>query len=214
MKTSAPATERLFIEGPEGPLEALVETPATPVPGAVAVCCHPHPLFGGTMQNKVVHALARAALDLGVPAVRFNFRGVGGSGGSYDHGAGEAEDAIAVADWAARRFEASRLWAAGFSFGSFVAYRLAHERRAARLVAVAPPVQRFDFSLLPPPACPWLVAQGDQDELVNHDAVLEWTRELSNPPRVELFPGADHFFHGRITELRERVRGWLGNGDQ
>jgi hypothetical protein len=210
----APALERIFVEGPEGPLEALVEAPAAPAPGAVAICCHPHPLFGGTMQNKVVHALARAAVDLGVPAVRFNFRGVGGSAGRYDHGNGECADAIAVADWAAGRFGASRLWAMGFSFGSFIAYALARERGAERLVVVAPPVQRFDFSTLPPPACPWLVLQGDQDELVNHDAVLEWTRKLPNPPEVALFAGADHFFHGRITELRERVRGWLERSDR
>ena len=207
-----PPAERVFLEGPAGPIEALVETAATPVPGIVAVCCHPHPLFGGTMQNKVVHTLARAALDLGVPAVRFNFRGVGGSAGRYDHGDGEAEDALAVADWASDRFGARRLWATGFSFGSFIAYALARQRQAERLVTVAPPVQRFDFSRLPPPGCPWLVVQGDQDELVNHEAVVHWTRTLAAPPRVEIFPGADHFFHGRITELRETVRGWLAHG--
>jgi hypothetical protein len=207
-----PPAERVFIEGPEGPIEALVEPPATALPGVVAVCCHPHPLFGGTMQNKVVHTLARAALDLGVPAVRFNFRGVGGSAGHYDHGNGEVEDAIAVADWAAKRFGARRLWASGFSFGSFIAYGLARQRDAERLVTIAPPVQRFDFARLPPPGCPWLVVQGDRDELVNHEAVLEWTRNLAEPPRVEVFPGADHFFHGRITELRKAVRGWLEMG--
>lgn len=209
MSVRPPTAERLFVEGPAGPLETLVEIPAQPVPGVVAVCCHPHPLFGGTMQNKVVHTLARAALDLGVPAVRFNFRGVEGSVGSYDHGVGETEDAIAVADWARRRFDAGRLWAMGFSFGSFVAYGLARLREAERLVLVAPPVQRFDFSRLPPPVCPWLVVQGDRDELVDHDTVLAWTHRVEPAPRVELFPGADHFFHGRIAELRERVRGWL-----
>ena len=209
MSQRPPAVERLFIEGPAGPIEALVEVPESVVPGVLAVCCHPHPLFGGTLQNKVVHTLARAALDLGVPAIRFNFRGVGGSVGEYDHGAGETADAVAVAAWGAARFAAPRLWAAGFSFGSFVAYGLAQAQAAERLVLVAPPVQRFDFSRLPPPACPWLVLQGDRDELVNHESVLDWTRTVTPPPRVELFEGADHFFHGRITELRERVRGWL-----
>jgi alpha/beta superfamily hydrolase len=213
MSERPPPAERVFIEGPAGPLEALVEPPAAAVPGVVAVCCHPHPLFGGTMQNKVVHTLARAVLDLGVPAVRFNFRGAGGSAGRYDHGNGEAEDALAVADWAMERFGARRLWAAGFSFGSFIAYALARQRRAERLVTVAPPVQRFDFARLPPPGCPWLVVQGDQDELVNHEAVIEWTRTLPHPPRVEIFPGADHFFHGRITELRGVVRQWLSRSD-
>lgn len=210
MSLRPPQAERVFVEGPAGPLEALVEVPADAAPVVVAVCCHPHPLFGGTMQNKVVHTLARAALDLGVPAVRFNFRGVAGSVGAYDHGVGETEDALAVADWARQRFGATRLWSLGFSFGSFVAYGLAQRRAAERLVLVAPPVQRFDFSRLSPPACTWLVVQGDQDELVNHESVLAWTHEVAPAPRVELFPGADHFFHGRITELRERVRGWLG----
>ena len=186
MSQRPPAVERLFIEGPAGPIEALVEVPESVVPGVLAVCCHPHPLFGGTLQNKVVHTLARAALDLGVPAIRFNFRGVGGSVGEYDHGAGETADAVAVAAWGAARFAAPRLWAAGFSFGSFVAYGLAQAQAAERLVL-----------------------QGDRDELVNHESVLDWTRTVTPPPRVELFEGADHFFHGRITELRERVRGWL-----
>jgi alpha/beta superfamily hydrolase len=201
--------ERLFIDGPAGPLEVLVERPPGATPGACAICCHPHPLFGGTMHNKVVHALARAALDCGVPAVRFNFRGVGGSQGSYDNGVGETDDALAVAQWGARVLGGDRLWAAGFSFGSFVAYGLAVTRGAARLVTVAPPVQRFDFSKLAVPDCPWLVVQGDSDEMVNHQSVLQWTRSLQPPPRVEIFSGADHFFHGRITELRETVAGWL-----
>lgn len=161
------------------------------------------------MHNKVVHALARAALDCGVPAVRFNFRGVGGSQGYYDNGVGETDDALAIAQWGARVLGGDRLWAAGFSFGSFVAYGLAVTCRAARLVTVAPPVQRFDFSQLALPDCPWLVVQGDSDELVNHESVLQWTRSLQPPPRVEIFSGADHFFHGRITELRETVAGWL-----
>jgi len=204
-----PAAERLFIEGPAGPIEALVERPAASVAGVVAVCCHPHPLFGGTMQNKVVHALARAALDCGVPAIRFNFRGVGGSQGSYDHGTGETDDALAVAQWGEAAFGAGRTWALGFSFGSFVAFGLANTRAAVRLVTVAPPVQRFDFTQLAVPRCPWLVVQGDSDELVNHDSVLQWTRTLAPAPQVEIFPGADHFFHGRITALREAVGEWL-----
>lgn len=205
------APERLFIEGPAGPLEALVEHPAAATPGLVAVCCHPHPLFGGTMQNKVVHALARAAMDCGATALRFNFRGVGGSGGGYDNGVGETADAMAVADWARAEAGATRLWALGFSFGSFVAFGLAGGRAAERLVTVAPPVQRFDFSRIERPACPWLIAQGDADELVNHESVAGWTRELDPAPTLRLFAGADHFFHGRITELRETVAGWLAS---
>jgi alpha/beta superfamily hydrolase len=201
--------ERVSIPGPAGPIEALLERPSQLRTDAVAVCCHPHPLYGGTMQNKVVHALARATLDCGAVALRFNFRGVGGSAGGHDHGAGETMDALAVADWAMQRLATRQLWAMGFSFGAFVAYSLADARDAARLVTVAPPVQRFDFTQQAAPRCPWLVVQGDEDELVNHDSVLQWTRTLQQPPQVELFAGADHFFHGRITELRQRVAGWL-----
>ncbi len=204
-----PPAERLFIEGPVGPLEALLEHPAEPVPGLFAVCCHPHPLFGGTMQNKVVHALARAAMDCGASAIRFNFRGVGGSAGSYDDAVGETADALAVADWALARAGTGRLWALGFSFGSFVAYRLARERGAEALVTVAPPVQRFDFDTIERPVCPWLIVQGDADELVNHESVRRWTEELVPAPSMELFPGADHFFHGRISGLRRSVAEWL-----
>jgi alpha/beta superfamily hydrolase len=210
MRAGHPAVERLFIDGPAGPIEALVERPATPVPGTVAICCHPHPLFGGTMQNKVVHALARAALDCGVPAIRFNFRGVGGSHGSYDDGVGETDDALAVAQWGEEAFGADRTWSMGFSFGSFVAFGLATSHAADRLVTIAPPVQRFDFSQLAVPRCPWLVVQGDQDELVNHDSVLQWTTTVVPAPQVTILAGADHFFHGRITQLRATVVAWLG----
>ena len=202
--------QRVMINGPAGPIEALVERPQNAVAGTVAVCCHPHPLYGGTMQNKVVHTLARAAQDQGVTSLRFNFRGVGGSGGSHDKGEGESDDAAAVADWCRRELGAGGLWALGFSFGSYVALRLAAARDARLLVSVAPPVQRFDFARLEVPRCPWLVVQGDADLLVNHEAVLAWTRTLDPAPEVEIVPGAEHFFHGRLTVLRSLVGEWLG----
>ena len=205
------AAQRSLIDGPAGQIEVLLETPAVATPGVVAVCCHPHPLYGGTLQNKVVHALSRAALDAGVPAVRFNFRGVGASEGGHDGGVGEVEDAAAVAEWAQARTGASRLWSMGFSFGAFIAFQLAVREAAERLVTVAPPVQRFDFTHLTLPTCRWLVVQGDQDELVNHERVSEWTRGLHASPRVLLFEGADHFFHGRISDLRHAVGDWLGS---
>lgn len=201
--------QRSLIDGPAGKIEVLLESPATPVPGVVAVCCHPHPLYGGTMQNKVVHALSRAALDAGAPAVRFNFRGVGASEGPHDAGVGEVEDALAVVEWAQASTGCSRLWSMGFSFGAFIAFQLAVRRTAERLVTVAPPVQRFDFTRLAVPDCPWLVVQGDADELVNHELVEAWTGGLPVAPRVQLFEGADHFFHGRISELRRTVGDWL-----
>lgn len=206
---TASQAEKLTLPGPAGALEALLERPADAHPGLLAVVCHPHPLHGGTMLNKVVHMLARSAQDLGVTTLRFNFRGTGQSAGQYDNGRGETEDALAVAEWGRRELGLSRLWALGFSFGSFVAFQLASRAAAERLVMVAPPVQRFDFATLALPPCPWLVVQGDADELVNHESVLEWTRSLAPPPEVRLLAGVDHFFHGRLTELRGAVRGWL-----
>ncbi len=209
MTSAAPIVEKVVIDGPAGPIEALLETPPDARDGIVAVCCHPHPLYGGAMQNKVVHTLARAAQDQRVVSLRFNFRGVGASAGVHDDGVGESDDAAAVSDWASVRLGATRLWSLGFSFGGFVAYRLATLREAAALVTVAPPVRRFDFRTLAVPRCPWLVAQGDKDELVDHEAVLAWTRNVEPPPLVRILPGAEHFFHGRLTQLRSLVGEWL-----
>ena len=210
MTKQAPTLQKISIVGPAGPIESLIERPPNAVAGIIAVCCHPHPLYGGTMQNKVVHTLARAAQDQGVPSLRFNFRGVGGSGGIHDNGVGESDDAAAVADWCRRELGAEKLWALGFSFGSYVALRLAAACDARLLVTVAPPVQRFDFARLEVPRCPWLVVQGDADLLVNHESVLGWARDLNPAPQVEILPGAEHFFHGRLTVLRSLVGKWLG----
>jgi uncharacterized protein len=202
-------TEKVVIDGPAGAIEGMIERPADARADIVAVCCHPHPLYGGALQNKVVHTLARACQDQRVTSVRFNFRGVGASEGKHDDGVGESEDAAVVADWARKTTGASRLWSLGFSFGGFVAYRLATQRDAAALVTVAPPVQRFDFKTLPVPRCPWLVAQGDADELVDHERVLDWARSLVPAPEVRILAGAEHFFHGRLTELRSLLGAWL-----
>ncbi len=209
MTSAAPSVEKLVIDGPAGPIEVLLERPPEARTGLIAVCCHPHPLYGGTMQNKVVHTLARAAQDQRVASLRFNFRGVGASAGTHDDGVGESDDAAAVADWAKAELGATRLWSLGFSFGGFVAYRLATLRNVAALVTVAPPVRRFDFTKLAVPRCPWLVAQGDKDELVDHVAVLAWTGRVNPPPLVRILPGAEHFFHGRLTLLRSLVGEWL-----
>jgi len=209
VSTSAPSVEKVVIDGPAGAIEAMVERPPEARGDIVAVCCHPHPLYGGTMQNKVVHTLARACQDQRVATVRFNFRGVGASAGTHADGEGESADAAVVADYARTTTGATRLWSLGFSFGGFVAYRLATARSAAALVTVAPPVQRFDFTRLPVPRCPWFVAQGDADDLVDHERVLAWTRTLEPAPEVTILPGAEHFMHGRLTELRALLGGWL-----
>jgi len=168
------------------------------------VVCHPHPLFGGTMTNKVVHTLARAFTDLGLPSLRFNFRGVGASTGTHDEGRGEVQDALAAVRYGRERWPGAQLWLAGFSFGAAVAVRASSDAAPSRLVAVAPAVDRIEIGAVTP-ACPWLVLLGDADEVVAPQRVLEWARGLRPQPHIQVMAGAGHFFHGRLPQLREAV---------
>jgi hypothetical protein len=205
-----PVPRPATIAGPAGQLEARIEEPVPgEVPAVVGVICHPHPLYGGTMQNKVVHSLARAMQELGAPTVRFNFRGVGGSAGTYDAGVGELDDALAVCAWARRRWNCAALWLAGFSFGSAVALQAAQSVAPQALVTVAPPVGRIIVAPVPRPACPWLVVQGDHDELVDVAHVRRWSAGYAPPPQLVVLQGAEHFFHGRLGDLRAAVLGFL-----
>jgi len=199
----------MTIPGPAGDLEAIVEVPGDADAARVAVICHPHPSYGGTMTNKVVHMLARACNEFGVPAVRFNFRGVGASAGSYDEGVGETEDALAVLDWAANRWSGARLWAGGFSFGGAIAIRAAAGRDVRRLITVAPAIDRIAVDDARLPRCPWLIVQGDADELVDAADVQQWAQALPEAPRVAVLNGVEHFFHGRLNDLRHVVVSWL-----
>jgi uncharacterized protein len=201
----------LQIEGPAGALEALLEEPqGSPQPG-FAVICHPHPLYGGTMQNKVVHTLGRACQERGMPSLRFNFRGVGTSHGSYDEGRGEVQDALAVIAWGRARWPSGPLTLAGFSFGGMIALRAATLATPGRLITVAPAVGIIEFSTTLRPACPWLIVQGDADELVDVRDVRAFAAKFDSPPTLEVLPGAEHFFHGRLADLRERVLAFLPN---
>jgi uncharacterized protein len=207
-----PLSERLTIAAPAGALQALLETPQPAAGAAVrafGVVCHPHPLHGGTMDNKVVWSVARAFAQLGAPVIRFNFRGVGASEGTYDDGDGETADARSVIAFGRRRFPGAALWLGGFSFGAAVAVRAAGETHPERVVLIAPGITRVDVRAAAPPQCPWLIVQGDADDVVPPDQVLAWARTLSPAPSVQLLPGAGHFFHGRINELREVVVGFL-----
>jgi alpha/beta superfamily hydrolase len=205
-----PAPRPATIAGPAGALEARIEDPTSgSAPPVCGVVCHPHPLYGGTMQNKVVHTVARAMQERGAPTVRFNFRGVGGSAGQYDAGRGELEDALAVCAWARANWGCEALWLAGFSFGAAVALEAAAVVRPAALVTVAPPVGRIIVSAVARPPCPWLVVQGDRDELIDVETVRRWAGEFEIPPRLVELPGAEHFFHGRLGELRAVVLAFL-----
>ena len=211
MSVRASISERVGIEGPAGNLECIVEDVGADAQG-FAVVCHPHPLFGGTMDNKVVVSIARALQESRISTIRFNFRGVGSSAGTYDEGRGECADAQSVADWGARRWPALALTCAGFSFGSYVALQLALSRPTARLITIAPAVTRFDFNRLKRPDCPWLIVQGDADDVVDPQAVIDWAGSLSPPVTLVLMPGSGHFFHGKLIELKEIVLAEIRSG--
>jgi alpha/beta superfamily hydrolase len=194
-----PSTRRQTITGPAGALECAIDEPER-VQG-VAVLCHPHPQFGGTMDNKVVHTLARACVQLGWRAVRFNFRGIGASQGAWDDGRGELDDALAVA--AAFRDAALPLALGGFSFGGYVAtHAAARLQNVERLVLIAPAVTNFSVAAVSQDT---LLMHGERDDVVPLAAVFDWARPLSLP--VTVIPGAGHFFHGQQTLLKNLIVG-------
>jgi alpha/beta superfamily hydrolase len=202
MNARAPEKEVLAIAGPTGRIEALLEAPRNSPGTRVGVVCHPHPLHQGTMMNKVVYTIARALNDLGMPAVRFNFRGVGASDGEYADGIGETDDVLAVVRWATETYPAAKVWLAGFSFGALVSYRAALGTDTDQLISIAPPVDRFKDLASEQPVCPWLIIQGDADDVVSCDEVVAWVNELQPGLELMVFPGAGHFFHGQLIQLR------------
>ena len=194
---------RHLIDGPCGPLE-LKHLAAEGGARFLAVVCHPHPLHGGTMENKVVYTLTRLLSSLGGEVVRFNFRGVGKSAGTFAHGVGEKEDLAAAVSWLQTKHPAlDSLWLAGFSFGSFVSAISAQELKAAQLISIAPAVTRFDFNQHAKPTCPWTIVMGDADEVVEPQAVFDWAKTLPSNAQLLKMAGAGHFFHGRLIELRD-----------
>ncbi|MBL8307668.1 MAG: alpha/beta fold hydrolase [Rubrivivax sp.] len=198
-------TRRVTVAGPAGALECAIDAHVH-APAGLALVCHPHPLHGGTMDNKVVQTLARAFVQLGYTAVRFNFRGVGASGGAWDEGRGEVDDALAVV--AAQRASGQPLVVAGFSFGGYVASqvaaRLPEGEKPARVVLVAPAVRNFEVA---PVSADALVVHGEADDVVPLAALFDWARPQSLP--VTVLPGAGHFFHGQLPVLKQIVlRAW------
>ena len=206
MAKSAPNLEQVYIPGPAGQIEAVLSWTGQYRPGdPVAVVCHPHPLYGGSLRNKVVHILADTLTEMGVPSLRFNFRGVGKSEGKFDQGQGEQQDLEAVVNWLKQRFPAAPLWLVGFSFGAFVAYRAYRQVEAERLLLVAPPVSLFVFGRVETVEIPWLLIQGDEDEITPSKEVESWVASQPNPPKFYLMENTSHFFHGRLNDLRELV---------
>ncbi len=198
------ATQTLRLQGGAGTLEALVDAPGGAIAGTVIIA-HPHPLFGGTMHNKVVQTLARAFVQQGWRAVRFNFRGVGASAGTYDEGRGEAQDMLGVVEQLAPE---GPLALAGFSFGAFVASQvvqaLGDQRLLQALVLVGTAASRFEVAALPVALHERsLVVHGEQDDTVPLASVMDWARPQSLP--ITVIPGGEHFFHGQLPLLKALV---------
>lgn len=204
-----PAAERILIEGPAGAIEAVFDYPDggdVAQARGLALVAHPHPLYGGTLDNKVAQILAKTFVELGYVAVRPNFRGVGKSEGVHDEGNGETDDLVAVVHFARRKLglASSALVLAGFSFGSLVQSRVAKRLTAERLVFVGTAVTRGKVEDVPADT---IVIHGERDETVPLDTVLRWAEPMDLP--VVVVPGADHFFHRRLSVIKGIIeRAW------
>jgi len=195
-------TRKLTVAGGAGPIEVVHNVPAEPFAG-IALVAHPNPVQGGTLDNKVVQTLAKTFFNLRYVAVRFNFRGVGASAGSFDSGAGETDDALAVlADARATYGAALPVVLAGFSFGTFVQTRVAEQVTPQRMVLVGPAVGRFAVGNVPSDS---IVIHGEMDEVVPLADVFAWARPQELP--IVVFPGCGHFFHGRLPQLARTITG-------
>ena len=206
-----PRTQFELISGPVGSIEVAIDAPAGE-PRGLAVVCHPHPLFGGTLDNKVTQTLARALVALGFVSVRPNFRGVGNTAGTHDEGRGEVDDIVTVVDLFRQRYQPEELVLAGFSFGSFVQTHVAQRLAAAgapaqRLVLVGTATSRWQVMPVPEDS---LVIHGELDDTVPLSSVLDWARPQNLP--VTVIPGADHFFHGRLPIIKRLVIHALSSG--
>ena len=194
-----PVQQKFSIAGTVGLLEGITHLPEN-APRAIAVVAHPLPIMGGTMENKVVTTLAKTFVELGFVALRFNFRGVAGSEGEFDEGDGEVEDVLAVVRHARQEYGDLPLILSGFSFGGYVQACAAQQLHAHKLVLVAPAVGRFP---MPPVPHNTLLIHGEQDEVVPLADVLHWARPQQFP--IVVLPGAEHFFHGRLNQIRQIV---------
>ncbi|UJP06056.1 MAG: alpha/beta hydrolase [Nitrosomonas sp.] len=206
----AATLKNIFIDGPAGKLETVLGSPEAD-PKGIAVVAHPHPLYGGTMENKVIHTLFATLLTLGFITAKFNFRGVGHSDGLFDHGTGEIDDVIAVAG-AIRNHRINDsahlpLLLAGFSFGGAIQLHVAGQLKPEFLVLVAPSVVHLNAPPVPDTTRFALIIQGDRDEIVLPSQILSWATPQSQP--IVFIPGAEHFFHGKLIALRQSILSFL-----
>jgi len=208
MSGSVRKIEPVWLEGPAGRLEALLEEPEAAAPREACVVCHPHPLYGGTMLNKVVHRLARGLRRSGTVALRINFRGAGRSEGAHDFGAGEVEDARAALDWLRSRYPALPYALAGFSFGSRIALRLSLSVPAtARVIAAGFPTSTPDSEGLTLATAPKFFIESTRDQFGPREELEAFFRQLAEPKRLIWIEAADHFFTGALDDFERAVEG-------
>ncbi len=199
------------IPGPAGPLEALLDLPAGE-PRAVAVFGHPHPMHGGTMHTKALYQAAKAMPRIGVAALRFNFRGVGRSAGTFDSGAGEKDDFRAGLSFAETRFPDLPVWSAGMSFGSWIAMTVgAEDARVSLLLAIAPPVDRYDFDALKTCTLPKFIVHGESDELISIKEIRKFYAQIPEPKELVTIEDANHLFEGKTSLVGEAVEDLLAD---
>ena len=211
--TSTHASRNLFVEGPVGRLEAILWTPSVGVrPTLAAVVCHPHPLFGGTMHNKVIYQTAKTMDALGIPVLRFNFRGAGLSFGEHDRGRGERDDVQAALDFLSSEFPGVPLLVAGFSFGSWVGLQVGCEnQRVSHLIGLGIPVNNTDFSFLSRCDKPKLFVHGSNDEFGSVENVKTLVASLPGENHLVVVEGADHFFAGKLDYFNAAINAWFTN---
>jgi alpha/beta superfamily hydrolase len=213
-----PQLRSVEIPAPHGFLEGLLRmpdsAPATGVaPRMAAIMCHPHPVYGGTMHTKAVFRIAQALVDLGLPTLRFNFRGVGRSTGSYDHGRGEREDVLATLDYLASAFPGVPLALGGFSFGSWVALPVGcADARVIQLIGAGVPLASLPVDALAGCSKHKLIVQGERDEYGPKDDLIGWFAGVAEPKDLRIVAGADHFFSGRQAELVQAVTSYFKEG--
>ena len=199
------------ITGPAGRLEALLDAPSNE-PRAAAVFAHPLPTHGGTMHTKAVYQGAKALARIGVATLRFNFRGVGRSAGTFDAGPGEMDDYRAALDFMHDRYRSLPLWAAGFSFGSWIATTVgADDPRVRLLLGIGLPVDRYDFATVKQSDKPKFIIHGEEDELISVKDVRRFYSELKEPKELVIIEAADHLFDGKTSEVGDAVEDLLGD---
>ena len=197
------------IQGPAGPLEVLIDKPEGQ-PRAAVVFAHPLPTHGGTMHTKVVFQGAKALTRIGCAVLRFNFRGVGGSAGTWDEGRGEQDDYRAALDYFAGRYPGVELWAAGFSFGSYIALTCgAEDDRVCSLIGIAPPVHKYDYEIVKRSTKPKFIIHGEADELIPLRAVREFYAQLQEPKELVEIDRANHLFDGQASEVGDALEDLL-----